>query len=61
VLREAAGGSAGASAFFETHPDLDGRIASIGELSGRNGWPERGRITPLPAWFAAALKPENGP
>lgn len=61
VLREAAGGSAGAGAFFDTHPDLDGRIASIGELSGRNGWPERGRITPLPAWFGAALKPENGP
>jgi predicted Zn-dependent protease len=55
VLREESGRSAGAAAFFQTHPDLNGRIASISELSRRNGWPLRGRITPLPDWLATAL------
>jgi len=53
IFHEARGGddSDQPSEFFSTHPQDEKRIHSFTENAKKNGWSEKGKLTPLPDFF----------
>jgi len=42
---------------FSTHPLDEHRIANFSDRAIEKGWNEKGKLTPLPAFFKPSLKP----